>query len=264
MPFRTRTAILIALTAATIIGVLFAPAIPQDPAYHRFADARSCFAIPSCGDVLSNVAFAAVGAAGLGVLLRGVPQRTGDMLPYLIFFAAMLLIAAGSAYYHWRPDNARLFWDRLPMTVGFMAFASAIVIDRIDRQAGLRIVLPLLLALGIASVVYWAWTEQAGRGDLRFYALVQFLPPVLIPLVCWLYPLARHTHGRHIAWIYLWYALAKLFELGDGQIFNALGGLVSGHTLKHLAAAVATAGVIPMALAARHTPLPARRAQPAG
>lgn len=251
MSLRTRTAILISLTAAAIIGALFVPPIPQDLAYHRFADARSCFAIPNCGDVLSNIAFAVVGALGLGVLLGGARGLTGDTLPYLIFFAAVLLVSVGSSYYHWRPDNARLFWDRLPMTVGFMAFASAIVADRIDRRAGLRVGLPLLLTLGVASILYWTWTEQAGRGDLRFYALVQFLPPVLIPLVCWLFPDARHTHGHHIAWIYLWYGLAKLLEQGDGQVFHALGGLVSGHTLKHLAAAMATACVIPMALAAR-------------
>lgn len=247
MQFRTRTAILISLTVAAIIGVLFVPPIPQDIAYHRYADARSCFAIPNCGDVLSNIAFAVVGALGLGILLGGARDRRGDTLPYLIFFAAVLAISAGSTYYHLQPDNGRLFWDRLPMTVGFMAFTSAIVADRIDRDAGLRIVLPVLLTLGVASIVYWTWSEQAGRGDLRFYALVQFLPLALIPLVCRLFPDARHTPGRMIAWIYVWYGMGKILELGDKQVFEALGGLVSGHTLKHLTAALATACVIPMA-----------------
>jgi hypothetical protein len=34
-----------------------------------------------------------------------------------------------------------------------------------------------------------------------------------------------------------WYVLAKLLEHLDGQVYSALG-LVSGHTLKHLAASL--------------------------
>lgn len=264
MAFRIRTAILLALTAAAVIGMLFVPPIPQDLAYHGFADRRGCFGVPNCGDVLSNVAFAATGAAGLALLLRGGRAMPGDALPYLVVFTGVLLVSAGSAYYHWAPDNARLFWDRLPMTIAFMGFAAAIVADRIHRAAGLGIVLPLLLALGVAGIVYWDWSERAGHGDLRFYALVQFLPMALIPVACWLFPVARHTRGRWIAWMYLWYGLSKLFEMFDAQIFAALGGLICGHTLKHLAAAIATAGLIPMARAALGPLPPSRRARPAG
>ncbi|MEE8444152.1 MAG: alkaline phytoceramidase [Alphaproteobacteria bacterium] len=262
MEFRTRIAILLALSVAAILGVLFVPPFAQPLDYHDYADTRSCFAILNCRDVLSNIAFALVGVAGLGVLLRGTPDRRGDTLPYLLFFAGVLAISAGSVYYHWQPDNARLFWDRLPMTVGFMAFSSAIVTDRIDRAAGLKIVLPLLLVLGVASIVYWDWSERAGQGDLRFYGLVQFLPLALIPLLCRLFPDARHTHGRYIVWIYVWYGVGKIFELFDASVFEALGGQLSGHTLKHLTAALATACVIPMARAARDIPAFSRSRTP--
>jgi hypothetical protein len=40
------------------------------------------------------------------------------------------------------------------------------------------------------------------------------------------------------------YVLAKLAEVGDRPIFERLGGLVSGHTLKHLIAALATAALV--------------------
>jgi len=256
MSFRSKIVVLLSLTVAAIIGVLFVPPIPQPLDYHNLADTRSCFAIPNCGDVLSNIAFALVGVVGLGVLIRVPADRRGDTLPYLLFFAGVLLISVGSVYYHWQPDNARLFWDRLPMTVGFMAFLSAIVADRIVRVAGLRIVLPVLLALGVASIVYWDWSERAGHGDLRFYGLVQFLPIALIPLLCCLFPKARHTHGRYIFWLYVWYGVGKIFETFDASVFEALGGQLSGHTLKHLTAALATACVIPMARAARRMPPP--------
>ena len=168
-----------------------------------------------------------------------------------MFLIAITLIGAGSAYYHWQPNNQNLFWDRLPMTLGFMALSAAIVADRIHRALGLKIVLPVLLALGIASLIYWSVTEAAGRGDLRFYGLVQFLPIVLIPIICWLFPQARYTKGRYIAGMILCYGLAKLCEHFDFQIYDLIGEWLSGHTLKHLAASAATAFVIPMWRAGR-------------
>jgi hypothetical protein len=40
------------------------------------------------------------------------------------------------------------------------------------------------------------------------------------------------------------YALAKLLELGDEAVFRATAGAVSGHSLKHLVAALAAWPVI--------------------
>ena len=237
-------------------STLLIDAIPQDPAYHLFADLRSCLGIPNFGNVASNVGFPVVAFVGLFMLFgkdAGFQKyAVADMLPYGIFLVAIAFIGAGSAYYHWRPNNQNLFWDRLPMTVGFMALTAAIVADRIHRTVGLKIVLPVLIALGIASLIYWSVTEAAGSGDLRPYALVQFLPLILIPLICWLFPKARYTNGRYVAGMILCYALAKFFELADYQIFDSTGGMISGHSLKHLMAAVATAFVIPMVRAGRH------------
>jgi hypothetical protein len=92
-----------------------------------------------------------------------------------------------------------------------------------------------LVAIGIASVLYWSATERAGAGDLRPYILVQALPIVLVPY------LALAWRGRYLPWGDLFisgglYVLAKVLEVGDAAIFS-LGGIVSGHTLKHLAAA---------------------------
>ena len=39
-------------------------------------------------------------------------------------------------------------------------------------------------------------------------------------------------------WVFGWYVLSKLLEALDYSVFN-LGHIVSGHTLKHLAAAAA-------------------------
>ena len=37
------------------------------------------------------------------------------------------MVAIGSSYYHWKPSNSRLVWDRLPMTVGFMSLVAVVI-----------------------------------------------------------------------------------------------------------------------------------------
>ena len=46
---------------------------------------------------------------------------------------------------------------------------------------------------------------------------------------------SRYTHGAYIFGVLALYAAAKAAEALDAQIY-ALGGIVSGHTLKHLLA----------------------------
>jgi hypothetical protein len=250
MTYKTRVWIIIAITILAGASTLFVNPIPQDPAYHLFADLRSCLGIPNFGNVASNIGFPLVGVAGLLVLFGGqtdrAQQRLADAVPFAIFLVSIALIGAGSAYYHWQTNNQTLFWDRLPMTLGFMALTAAVVADRIDRTAGLKIMLPILLVLGVASLVYWSVTEAAGEGDLRFYGLVQFLPMVLIPIICWLFPDARYTKGRYITGMIVFYGMAKLLEYFDFQLYDLVGQWISGHSLKHMVAALATAFVIPM------------------
>ena len=172
--------------------------------------------------------------------------------PYLIFFVGVALVSLGSAYYHVKPTTEALFWDRLPMIVAFMALFSAFIADRVHSTVGVVVMLPLLLAIGFGTVMYWHLTETAGHGDLRPYALVQFYPMLAIPLVCLLFP-GRHTTGKHVFYMVVWYSLAKICEHFDGDIFALLGGTVSGHTLKHLLAAIATYMVLAMLLGAGYS-----------
>ncbi|MHA1107913.1 MAG: hypothetical protein ACTSQV_02215 [Alphaproteobacteria bacterium] len=257
--FGRRVVILVMLFALALAGVMWLDPIPQDPAYHAFADGRPLLGIANFGDVASNAAFILVGALGLWSVLgparRNIFNDAADAWPYAVFFAAVGLISLGSAYYHLAPDNDRLVWDRLPMTIGFMAMFAAFIADRIDRKVGLLWLLPLLIIAGMASVAYWAWSEQAGSGDLRFYIIVQFFPMVALPVLCWLFPRARYTGGFYLIWVFAWYGAAKLFELFDGEIFALTGNMVSGHTIKHLAAAVATGVILQMLHAARRRPI---------
>jgi hypothetical protein len=243
--------------AVLAVGIAsFISPIAQDPAYHQFADRRALFGIPNFGDTASNIGFLIVGVLGLGFLLgergRAMFEAPGERWPYLIYFFGVAAVSAGSAYYHVNPTTETLFWDRLPMTVAFMALFSAFITDRIHTTVGVVLMLPLLLAIGFGTVVYWHLTEAAGHGDLRPYGLVQFYPMLAIPLVCLLFP-GRHTTGKHVFYMVAWYSLAKISEHFDGEILALLGGMVSGHTLKHLFAAMSTYMVLAMLLSAGYS-----------
>ena len=250
-----RVAILIGLLVAGLAGLMFVAPFPQDLDYHNLADTRMFLGIPNFNDVVSNAGFALVGVLGL-VAVTGVNRqllfvKSLDARPYLIFFAGVAMVSLGSAWYHWAPSNESLLWDRLPMSVAFMAFAAAITADRIHARAGNTWLLVVLIILGLMSLLYWHYTEQQDRGDLRFYAFVQFYPVILLPVALWLFPDYRYVPSRYIAWVFAWYGLSKVLEYFDARVFMMLGHTISGHTLKHLAAA-ASAFVVLRMLLSRH------------
>ena len=224
--------------AAIAFAVAFAsPRMAQPPEYHRMADERTMAGIPNALNVLSNLPFALVGLLGIATVRAA--KRTfddpRDRWPYFALFAGVLLTAACSSYYHLAPDNARLVWDRLPMTVGFMGLFAAMLTERVNPRLGRALLVPLIFA-GVGSVVYWFWTELRGVGDLRPYLLVQFGSLMLVALILLLYP-SPLRDARYIVGGLLIYALAKVFEVADALIFD-FGRVVSGHTLKHLVAAM--------------------------
>ncbi len=232
----TRHVILAIALAATLVALLMTPPIPQDPNYHQFADQRTLMGVPNALNVLSSLPFAVVGLAGLLATFHRWTRFSfpWERWPYAALFAGVAATAVGSGYYHLAPDSERLLWDRLPMTIGFMGFLVATVAERIGVRIAWGLFLPLL-ALGAVSVFHWQWSEVAGAGDLRWYVFVQFGSLLTVALMLALYP-PRYTHTSYIVLGLAAYALAKAFELGDRAIFDA-GHIISGHSLKHLAAA---------------------------
>jgi len=237
---KQKTAFLALAAALPAVGIWFFPAIEQDCGYHGFADQRAILGVPNFMDVVSNIGFVLVGVLGMWRLGRrsvaGWFRDPREVWVWRVIFLGVGLTGVGSGYYHLDPTNSTLVWDRLPMTLVTTPIFAALVCERISVRGGLGMLGPLVLA-GVGSVVYWAWSEQAGHGDLRPYALAQYLPLLLVPLVIALFG-ARYTRASGYLWAVGWYALAKLGEAWDGPIYE-LGGLVGGHTLKHLLAAVA-------------------------
>lgn len=227
---RWREALIAATPLALLAVALAADPIAQDPAYHQFADRRTLFGVPNALNVASNLAFLAVGVAGVAL---GVERRVaGARLAWMTFFIGVVLVALGSGYYHFAPDSGALVWDRLPMTLGFMGLFVALLAEHIDERLEKALLVPAL-ALGASSVLWWRYSD-----DLRFYAWVQFMPLVILPLLVALF------RGRYTGHVYLLYGLgcyagAKIAEALDRPLLETSGGLVSGHTLKHLLAALA-------------------------
>ena len=216
------------LVCLTLLWFVSGP-IPQDLQYHDFADQRPIFWIPHALNVISNAFFLLAGCLGLWSLRQrrlDAPEHRGL---YAVFFVGIGLIGLGSAYYHWSPDNVTLVWDRLPMTLGFMAFTALVFYERVSRTMG-KTMFPWLILLGLFSVIYWAVTD-----DLRPYAAVQFIPMLALPFVIWF------TNGPGTNWLWLTlacYAIAKLLDVNDQAVMDLSAGLISGHTLKHMVAAL--------------------------
>jgi hypothetical protein len=233
-----RIRILAAITLAAVIAIFNFSPIPQNLAYHRFADQRTMAGLANFWNVISNIPFLIIGLIGMRwVLGEPLPGGLAELRwMYCTFFAGVFLTGIGSSYYHLHPDNRTLVWDRLPMTIGFIALFGAIVGEYVSIRAARALFAPLLI-IGLASVLYWHVTELNGRGDLRPYALVQILPMLLIPAILWLFE--SEQQGDAFYWgMIAAYALAKAAEFFDAGLYEFSGG-VSGHTLKHLIAAAA-------------------------
>ncbi len=250
MNHRTRLWLLGILAVAMLLVAAIMPPLSQPAEYHQFADRRSYLGIPNFFDVIFNIVFLFVGVAGLaflshprGLLASGTFAALPERWPYLILFLSVLAAGFGSAYYHWQPDNERLVWDRLPMAAGFMALLAAVLTERINPRIGLQL-LPFLLVAGVGSVLHWHWSEQAGAGNLNFYLVVQFCSLLLILLLVAFFP-SRYGRGADIYGVIAWYGLAKLAELADREIY-AVGQIISGHTAKHLLAALAVYWILRM------------------
>jgi hypothetical protein len=218
-----RVLVFLVLMTASLLGLLLLPQINQDQTYHDFADQRTILGIPNFWNVVSNLPFIAVGVAGV---------RRSDRDPAIFaFFFGILMTGFGSFYYHLDPNDKTLFWDRLPMAISFMAILAIAIEERLDAKAGAVLLWPLI-AIGIFSLLLWRW-----NGDLRLYGWVQFFPCVGLLLLFIFFP-PKCTGTSYWLIAAALYTLAKLFEFYDSAIYSA-GSILSGHTLKHAAAAAA-------------------------
>ncbi|KAF3521474.1 hypothetical protein F2Q69_00050591 [Brassica cretica] len=268
-----------------VVLMIVTPTIPQSQAYHDFADQRTFFGIPNALNVISNFPFLIIGLIGL--VLCFYPDDyfrfslRGEKLGWTCFFVGVAAVAFGSSYYHLHPDDARLVWDRLPMTIAFTSIMAIFVIERIDEHKGTYSIVPLLL-VGLVSILYWRqvlnfglfvpciviplmaillppmythstyWLWAAGfyllakveeAADKPIYSWthhilsVQFVPCIVIPLMAILLP-PMYTHSTYWLWAAGFYLLAKVEEAADKPIYSWTHHILSGHSIKHVCAAM--------------------------
>lgn len=229
-PVPCRMALVVALLGVLLALLVLKAPIAQFADYHQLADSRRLLRVPHFWNVASNLPFLVLGLMGLGLLRRRPP---GASVAWAVVFAATVLVFFGSAYYHLDPHDASLVWDRVPIGIAFMGFFVALLSEHAGAEGNRlarRALLPLVV-FSVAAVYWWRLT-----GDLSLWVWVQLAPMTAIVLALWLLP-PQYTHRRYFAYALGCYVLAKGFELGDGRLYEWSGGLLSGHTLKHLAAA---------------------------
>ena len=225
---------------AIIIGAMIVAALAHGPVeqlanYHDFADTTARFGIPHFCDVVSNFGFALVALWGWFAGAVSSPGRREEVFGYRLFLVGLFLTAFGSSWYHLAPDDARLVWDRLPISLACAGLLSGVWADTRRRSDGLVVL--GLSAFAAAGVAWWRIT-----GDLRPYLALQIAALVLVPLWQWLSESPRKDQAA-FGLAVVFYVVAKLTELYDHQIGAVLGGL-TGHTLKHLLATAAAAVII--------------------
>jgi hypothetical protein len=239
-----RYGVVAAVTVAVCVALALVQPISQDQAYHLFADHRALFGIGNFANVLSNAAFLLVGGAGLWATHHAYRDEalhsTFAFAGFALFFAFIVGVSVGSAYYHLQPDDSRLLWDRLPIALAFMTLFALIVSDRLALGADVRgLVLAAFLVAAVLSLVYWRAT-----GDLRIYLGVQFGPVVILPVLCLMFPKSTHIDNRTVWTMLALYIVSKAAELLDKDIFALTAGAFGGHAWKHVLAAAAVFMVV--------------------
>ena len=257
-----------------LIGIV-GPALPAAEVAIAlvFADTRSWHGLPNAMDVLSNLPFVLMGCWGLYWLNRidrahhealagfplappasDPPDNTLDCA--WLFFAGLIATAAGSAFYHLAPDAPRLAADRAGMAVAFAGLIGVAVCERVSQRAGWPAAW-FVLTTGLLSAEIAQET-----GNVLPWALVQFGGMALVLTLALSRPMPGAV-GLRLGWVIAAYVLAKAFELADQPIYEATQGVISGHTLKHLCAALAALPVLAAlkrldsgwrAVALRHNP----------
>jgi hypothetical protein len=230
---RGRAYALMALGVVLLVLAFVLPPFAQPQGYHDFADDRAWLGIPNYGNVASNMMFLVVGLVGLAAM-RSPAMLAMERAPrhaYALMFIGLVFTAFGSGYYHWAPSDARLVWDRLPMTLVFMPLLAATLAERLRWRSDLPLV--VLTLLGVGSVVYWN-----ASGNLLPYLIAQGGSILLILLALTLLP-TPWTERRMLWPALACYAVAFVCEKLDVEIFRLTTRIISGHTIKHLAAAAA-------------------------
>jgi hypothetical protein len=236
-PLQPRESVLLAGVLGLVALALLGPAVAQHAGYHAFADQQLRWGVPHAVDVLSNLPFALVALAGAWRLQSvGAQLPAGERTMAWLSCAGLLLTALGSSWYHLQPHDAGLLVDRTAMSVVFAGLLG-LAACRVSQRSGMTVGLLVLVAAPAAAQSFAAtgnllpWVVVQGGGLVLLAVLATSRPaPSALPIRWWL--------------VIAGYAVAKLLELQDHAIWRLTGEVASGHSLKHVVAALSVLPVI--------------------
>ncbi|URD86923.1 hypothetical protein MUK42_28556 [Musa troglodytarum] len=233
-----------------LLLMLATPRISHSHALHLFADMRNFLGeplpppppppplpasrVPNTLNVLTTFPFLLVGVPGLVLCLSGCCfgiSLRGEMWGWAFFYAATATAAFGSAYYHLKPDDDRVVWDKLPMMASAASLLSILVIERIDERMGISC-LSSLITLVLVSIAC-----ERTFDDLRLCMMFHIVPCIAIPALLFLFP-PKYTHSRFWFCATGFYLLARFEAIADKKIYSASQYIISGHSLEHLCLAM--------------------------
>lgn len=243
LPPRIKLLLILLPSLLALVGLLVHGPLPQPQAYHEFVDQRPWLGLPNAWNVLSNLGFFLVGALGVARLSRtaGTGQGVAER-GYRLFFAGLLLTGVSSGFYHLEPQDTSLVLDRLTMVLAFAGILAALIEERLQAGWGLSL-LPIFTGAGLVTLLYWTAGVAVGAGDVRWYLLYQILVMTALPLLLLLCP-RPGAKSRALWGLVGAYVLAKVTEHFDVAIFALSGHFISGHSLKHLLAALGAYGLL--------------------
>jgi hypothetical protein len=235
----TRRETVLAITAALLGAIaMLGPHVGEPPGYQQFADQRMGLGIAHAADVLSNIGFLVAGAIGAWSLWRVPARALGNMERAMaaLFFAGLVTTALCSAWYHLQPDASNLVIDRTGMAIAFAGLLGLCAATHVSGRAGAAAGPALLLAAAAAI-------RASAAGELLPWAVLQFGGMAMVCAAAFTRPVPFALRVNWLAVVAI-YAVAKLAEMNDAAVFELANHLVSGHTLKHLVAAIAAWPVI--------------------
>nr|CAB3475878.1 unnamed protein product [Digitaria exilis] len=224
---------------ASALLLVATPRLRHSPALHLFADMRNFLGVPNTLNVLTAYPLLLAGVPGLILCLCGsgcfgVSLRW-EAFGWSLFYAGNVAAAFGSAYYHLKPDDDRLIWDRLPvseilntffllssshllftrpwMMLSSSSLLSILVIERLDERVGLSCLISLLSLILVSSAC------ERVLDDMRLWVILNFVPCIAIPAMLFLFP-PKYTHSRFWFLATGFYLLAKFEGLADRKVYS--------------------------------------------
>jgi hypothetical protein len=216
-----------------LLLAIFLPPLAQNQNYHNFSDQRTLFGVKNALDTLSNLAFIIVGLWGLINFYKNKYIKISNDFSVLLnlFFVSIILTGLGSFYYHLNPNGFTLVFDRLALSLVFAVVLAMLAAIRISERLGFHTLAEMII-LAPLSVLLWNYNE-----NLTPYAVLQFGGIVIIVLTLLLTKAQKQSPC--FASLIILYGFAKVAEFYDAQIFSLTQNLISGHSLKHIIAALA-------------------------